>query len=118
MKAAVLTGGRLEMREVPTPEPGHNEILVRVRATCLNRADLIVYSGGSHGTQGGEGTVLGMEWAGEVAATGPDIKGFAIGDRVMCSGRGGFAEYAIVEAARISKMPEELNWSQGASFPV
>jgi len=118
MKAAVLTGGRIEMREVPTPEPGSDEILVRVRATCLNRADLIVYSGGTHGAQGGDGTVLGMEWAGEVAATGADIKGFAVGDRVMCSGRGGFAEYAIVEAARISKMPEELSWAQGASFPV
>jgi NADPH2:quinone reductase len=118
MKAAVLTGGRIEMREVPTPEPGPDEILVRVRATCLNRADLIVYSGGTHGAQGGDGTVLGMEWAGEVAATGADIKGFAAGDRVMCSGRGGFAEYAIAEAARISKMPEELSWAQGASFPV
>jgi len=118
MKAAVLTGGRIEMREVPTPEPGPEEILVRVRAACLNRADLIVYSGGTHGTQGGDGTVLGMEWAGEVAATGADIKGFAVGDRVMCSGRAGFAEYAIVEAARISKMPEDLSWAQGASFPV
>jgi len=118
MKAAVLTGGRIEIRDVPTPEPGPNEILVRVRAACLNRADLIVYSGGTHGTQGGDGTVLGMEWAGEVAATGAGIKGFAVGDRVMCSGRAGFAEYAIVEAARISKMPEELSWAQGASFPV
>ena len=118
MKAAVLTSGRLELRDVPTPEPGHDEILVRVHATCLNRADLIIYSGGTHGAQGGDGTVLGMEWAGEVAATGSSIKGFAIGDRVMCSGRGGFAEYAIAEAARISKMPKELSWSQGASFPV
>ena len=118
MKAAVLTGGRIEIRDVPTPEPGPNEILVRVRAACLNRADLIVYSGGTHGTQGGDGTVLGMEWAGEVAATGAGIKGFAVGDRVMCSGRAGFAEYAIVEAARISKMPEELSWAQGASLPV
>lgn len=118
MKAAVLTGGRIEMRDLPAPEPGPDEILVRVRATCLNRADLIVYSGGTHGTQGGDGTVLGMEWAGEVAATGAGIKGFAVGDRVMCSGRGGFAEYAIAEAARISKMPDELSWAQGASFPV
>lgn len=118
MKAAVLQNGRLELQELPTPEPGQGEVLVRVRASCLNRADLIIYEGGTHGATGGDGTVLGMEWAGEVAAIGDEVKGFAIGDRVMCSGRGGFAEYAVTPVARVSKMPAELDWQQGASYPV
>ncbi len=118
MKAAVLQGGRIALSEVPMPEPGPGEVLVRVRATCLNRVDLIMYSGGAHGTQGGDGTVLGQEWAGELVAIGSDVKGFSIGDRVMCSGRGGFAEYAVTTVARIAKMPADLDWKQGAAFPV
>jgi len=118
MKAGVLKGGRIVVEEVPTPEPGPDEVLVRVRASCLNRADLIVYSGGAYGQQSGEGTILGMEWAGEVAATGEGVRGFSVGDRVMCSGRGGFAEYAVTPSARVSKMPANLSWHQGTSFPV
>lgn len=118
MKAAVLQDGRINLTELPTPEPGPGEVLVRVRAACLNRADLIVYSGGAHGAVSGNGTVLGMEWAGEVVKMGEEVRGFAEGDRVMCSGRNGFAEYAVTPVARISKMPADLEWKQGAAFPV
>lgn len=118
MKAAVLQDGRINLTELSTPEPGPGEVLVRVRAACLNRADLIVYSGGAHGAVSGNGTVLGMEWAGEVVKMGEEVRGFAEGDRVMCSGRNGFAEYAVTPVARISKMPADLEWKQGAAFPV
>src|SRR5258706_13653329 len=92
MKAAVLTGSGVEVRDVPKPKPGASQVLVRVRAAGLNRADLIMASGHMHGSAGGPGTVLGLEFAGEVEAVGSEVKGVKPGDRVMCSGNGGHAE--------------------------
>ena len=57
-----------------------------MRACGLNRADLGMTKGHVHGSAGGVGTVLGMEWAGEVAELGPDAKGVKVGDKVMGSG--------------------------------
>ena len=89
MKAAVLTDRGVEVRDAPKPKPAPNQVLVRVRAAGLNRADLIMASGRMHGSAGGPGTVLGLEFAGEVEAVGSDVKGIKPGDRVMCSGNGG-----------------------------
>ena len=66
MKAAVVTQTGVEIREVPAPVPGRNHVLVRVRACGLNRADLGVAAGHMHGAIGGPGTIVGMEFAGEV----------------------------------------------------
>ena len=84
MKAAVVGANGLEIREVPRPEPKANEVLVRVRAAGLNRADLGIAAGHRHGSVGGAGTICGLEWAGEVAAVGAEVKGVKPGDRVMC----------------------------------
>ena len=70
MKAVVLTDEGLALREVPVPEPKPNEILVKVAASGLNRADLIMAAGRPHGSLGGAGAIAGLEWAGEVAAVG------------------------------------------------
>src|SRR5204862_835074 len=75
MKAAVLTGSGIEVREAPKTKPAANQVLVRVRAAGLNRADLIMASGHMHGSAGGPGTVLGLEFAGEVEAVGSEVKG-------------------------------------------
>jgi NADPH2:quinone reductase len=61
MKAAVLTDAEIAVRDLPAPRPKPHEVLVRVRACSLNRADLILASGRSHGSQGGPGTVPGLE---------------------------------------------------------
>ena len=59
MKAMVLTGEGLELREVPEPEPKPNEVLVKVAASGLNRADLIMAAGKPHGALGGAGADRG-----------------------------------------------------------
>ena len=119
MKAAVLTAGDIEIRDVPRPVPTADQVLVRVRASGLNRADLIMYSGHKHGSAGGPGTSLGLEWAGEVVETGSAVKGFRAGDRVMCSGMGGYAEYAVADWGRISLVPSNnMSWESAATMPV
>ncbi|MBN8889308.1 MAG: alcohol dehydrogenase catalytic domain-containing protein, partial [Rhodospirillales bacterium] len=119
MKAAIVTDQGVQVRDVPAPEPKPNEVLVRVRAAGLNRADLQVAAGHSHGTIGGAGTIVGLEFAGEVAAVGRDVQGVRAGDRVMCSGSGGYAEYAVADYGRVSPIPaNNMGFEQAATLPV
>jgi len=83
MKAAVVTGQGLALRDIAQPKPEPNEVLVRVRAAALNRADLAIARGLPHGRHGGIGAAVGLEWAGEVVEGGAEVKGYAPGDRVM-----------------------------------
>ena len=83
MKAAVLGENGVEVRELPKPDPKPNEVLIRVRASSLNRADLLVSLGHQHGRIGGVGSRIGLECAGEVAAVGNEVKDFKAGDRVV-----------------------------------
>ncbi|HSR80114.1 MAG TPA: zinc-binding dehydrogenase, partial [Hyphomicrobiaceae bacterium] len=119
MHAAVLTPSGVEVREVPKPDPGPGQVLVRVRAAALNRADLIMASGRMHGSAGGRGAVLGLEFAGEVAAVGKDVEGIKPGDRVMCSGNAGWAEFALADWGRVAKIPaNNMSYEQAATLPV
>ena len=119
MKAAVLTGTGIEVRHVEKPTPAPNQVLVRVRAAGLNRADLIMASGHMHGSTGGPGTVLGLEFAGEVEAVGSEVTSAKPGDRVMCSGSGGYAEYAVADWGRVSSIPaNNMGYEQAATLPV
>jgi NADPH:quinone reductase len=119
MKAAVLTGTGIEVRDVDKPTPAPNQVLVRVRAAGLNRADLLVASGHMHGSSGGPGTVLGLEFAGEVEAVGSEVRTVKPGDRVMCSGSGGYAEYALADWGRASPIPaNNMSYEQAATLPV
>ena len=68
MKAAVVGDRGVAVRDVPRPAPAPNEVLIRVHASSLNRADLIVASGQPHGKLFGTGSRLGLECAGEVEA--------------------------------------------------
>ncbi len=119
MKAVVITGDGLEVRELPVPEPGANEVLVRVAACGLNRADLIMAAGKPHGALGGADTVAGLEWAGEVAAVGAEVPEFRPGDAVMCSGAGGYAEYAVTDWGRVCPLPRAAQGPvEGATLPI
>jgi NADPH2:quinone reductase len=119
MKAAVVGEHGIEMRELPKPEPQPNEVLIRVRASSLNRADLLVSLGHQHGAVGGAGARLGLECAGEVAAVGSDVKDFKPGDRVMGSAPGGYAEYAVTDAGRLHRIPaNNMTFAQAACLPV
>jgi NADPH2:quinone reductase len=119
MKAAVLAENGLDVRDVPAPRPKPNEILVRVRAAGLNRADLLMSSGYKHGPHGGAGTIAGLEWSGEVTEIGSEVSGFKPGDRVMCSGSGGYAEYAVADWGRTCPIPaNNMSYEQAATLPV
>ncbi|MDO9706786.1 zinc-binding dehydrogenase [Paracraurococcus lichenis] len=120
MKAAIVTEQGVQVRDLPEPQPGPQEVLVRVRAAGLNRADLGVAAGQAHGRMGGAGTILGLEFAGEVAAVGAEVPGhIRPGMRVMASGSGGYAEYAVADWGRCSPLPDaNMGWVQAATLPV
>jgi NADPH:quinone reductase len=120
MKAFVYGAGGAAIAEVAKPAPKGTQVLVRVRACGLNRADLGMTKGHAHGSAGGVGTVLGMEWAGEIAELGPDAKGVKIGDRVMGSGGAAFAEYTLADHGRLFHIPASSNMSyqDAATLPV
>jgi NADPH2:quinone reductase len=119
MKAAVVGEHGVEIRDLPKPEPKPNEVLIRVRASSLNRADLLVSLGHQHGAVGGVGARLGLECAGEVEAVGGEVQGIKAGDRVMGSAPGGYAEYAVTDAARVHRIPaNNMTFAQAACFPV
>ena len=119
MRAAIVGDAGIEIGEVPKPVPKPNEVLIRVRATTLNRADLLVASGHQHGRVGGKGARIGLECAGEVEAVGSEVEGIRPGDRVMGSAPGAHAEYAVTDFGRVHRIPaNNMTFAQAACFPV
>src|ERR1700732_1890522 len=97
MKAYVYGANGAEIADVAKPAPKGTQGVSRVHACGLNRADLGMTKGHVHGSAGGVGTVLGMEWSGEVAELGPAAKGVKVGDKVMGSGGAAFAESTLAD---------------------
>src|SRR3978361_1906983 len=118
MKAYVYGAHGAEITDVAKPAPKAAQVLVRVRANGLNRADLGMTKGHAHGSAGGVGAVLGMEWAGEVAELGPEARGVKVGDRVMGSGAAAFAEYTLADHGRLFHTPSNMNFEDAATLPV
>jgi NADPH2:quinone reductase len=118
MKAWILGPDGPELTDVPQPKPGPEDVLVRVRASALNRADLAMARGVKHGGAGGAGAVLGLEWAGEVVEAGASIAGLRPGDRVMGSGAAAFAEYVAVDWGRVQVIPASMDFERAATLPV
>ncbi len=119
MKAAIQGDDGLTFADVARPVPGADDVLVRVRACALNRADLGMLAGRMHGTHGGAGTVLGLEWAGEVIECGANVTHVKPGDRVMGSGKGAFAEYAVADRGRVSPLPQAaMSFEQATTLPI
>lgn len=116
--AAIRGQAGLEFARIARPVPGPDDVLVRVHAVALNRADLGVLAGHMHGSIGGPGTVLGMEWAGEVVELGARVTGHAIGDRVMGFGAGAFAEYAAADRGRVLPIPAGMDYPRAATLAV
>ncbi|MEH2470036.1 NADPH2:quinone reductase [Nitrobacteraceae bacterium AZCC 2161] len=118
MKAFVYGTDGAAITDVAKPSPTSTQVLIRVRACGLNRADLGMTKGHVHGSAGGAGTVLGMEWAGEVAEVGPDTSGVRIGDRVMGSGGAAFAEYTLADHGRLFHIPTGMSFEDACTLPV
>src|SRR6201989_1474910 len=118
MKAYVYGANGAAITDVAKPAPKGTQVLVRVHACGLNRADLGMTKGHVHGSAGGAGTVLGMEWAGAGGARGPDAKGVKVGDKIMGSGGAAFAEYTLADHGRLFRTPSNMNFEDAATLPV
>lgn len=119
MRGAVLTPSGISLEDLPVPRPKATEILVKVRASSLNRADLAMADGRPHGSLGGAGTRLGLEWSGDILAVGEEVNTFKVGERVMCSGNGGLSEYAVADWRRTFPFPKRsTSYEAAACLPV
>ena len=122
MKAVVITrfGGPevLEIHDVPKPEPGPDEILVQVRGTALNRADLLQRLGRYAAPPGAPQNIPGLEFAGEVAELGTNAQRWHKGDRVMgIIGGGAHAEFVTAHQDAVTAVPPHLEWSTAGAIP-
>lgn len=108
----------LELREVPTPEPSRGEVRVRVRATAVNRADLLQRMGQYPAPPGWPKDIPGLEIAGEVDAVGEGVTELAAGDRVFgLVGGGGYAEQLVTHARTLARMPPDMSFADAAAIP-
>ena len=148
MKAVYIaeTGGpeKLIFGDRPDPAAGAGEVVVRVRASAVNHADLGIRSGRS--ATGGLPRILGLDMAGEIAALGPGVAGWKPGDRVVVENRvkcgaclpcvqgrdeycerqkrlggeldGGHAQYCAVPAANLQRIPDAMGFEEAATLPL
>jgi NADPH2:quinone reductase len=106
-------GGRVELRDIPKPEVGPGQVLVRVRASGLNRGEITQ----ARDLRSGPEITTGVEFAGEVAAVGAGVAGWREGDRVMGHGRNCQAEYVLAPPRALMRIPRGVSWVEAASFP-
>lgn len=119
MKAVVVEEGNrhLYLGECEKPKPTENELLVKVKATALNRADLLQKKGGYPPPKGAS-PILGLEMAGVVEEAGSHVTGWQKGDRVFALlPGGGYAEYATVPADMAMRIPEGFSYEKAAAIP-
>lgn len=103
--------------EMPEPLPNPQQLLVRVKATGVNRAD-ILQRRGKYAIPPGESDILGLEIAGEVVAVGHDISDFKIGERVFgLVGSGGYAQYCVIDHKVAMRIPDTLSFAEAAAIP-
>lgn len=120
MRAVVVTepGGPEQLRIVdrPAPTPGPDEVLVAVRTTSVNGADLLQRRGG-YPPPDGATDILGLEAAGEVAEVGGRVTSCAVGDRVcgLLPG-GGYGEFVVLPARLALPLPDVVDWTQAGGL--
>ena len=122
MQAVIITrpGGPevLEIQHVETPEPAGDQVRVRVRASGINRADLLQRAGGYPPPPGSPSNIPGLEFAGEVDLVGPLVRTWKPGQRVMgLAGGGAQAEYILSHEGMLVEIPQNLDFVQAAGIP-
>ena len=126
MRAAVLTafGSPLQITDIPDPEPGPGEVLVRIRASSVNPLDIKIRRGEAPHAQTTPPAVLGIDLAGHVEAVGDGVDEFRPGDEVfgMTGGVGGIqgslAELAAVDGRLLARKPHSLSMREAAALPL
>ncbi len=118
MRAATIREQEIVIEQHPDPEPGSEEVLVRVHAAGLNGADMMQRRGLYPAPPGSPQDIPGMEFAGEVAARGPGAERFDVGDRVMgIVGGGAQAELLTVHERVLMPVPADLDWPAAGGLP-
>jgi putative PIG3 family NAD(P)H quinone oxidoreductase len=122
MRAMVITkpGGPdvLALVERETPQPSRGEVRVRVRATAINRADLLQRMGAYPAPADAPPDIPGLELAGEVEALGSGVERLAVGDRVFgLVGGGAYAEQIVTHERALAKIPEGMSFEDAAAVP-
>ncbi len=121
MKAVVTSGDGgpevMRLGEAPMPEVGEGEVLIRIAATAVNRADTMQRKG-AYPPPPGESEIMGLEAAGMIDRLGPGVEGWKVGDRVMTIvGGGGYAAFAKAPAGTLMAVPEGFSMTEAAAIP-
>jgi len=107
----------MEFGDFPTPEPNENELLVKVKSTALNRADLLQKKG-KYPVPDGESPIMGLEMSGTVESVGKGVKKYKEGDRVFgLLGGGGYAEYCTIHEEMALSIPDFMSFEEAAAIP-
>ncbi|HST78078.1 MAG TPA: NAD(P)H-quinone oxidoreductase [Verrucomicrobiae bacterium] len=122
MRAAWIAGFGgpevFEIRDVARPQPGREDLLVRVRASALNRADLLQRQGKYPPPAGYPVEIPGIEFAGEIAEVGGSVRKWKSGQRVFgLLGGAAHAEYIATHQDLVAEIPENLDWASAAAVP-
>ena len=122
MRAIVLAGAGgtevLQLREVPTPSPSAGQVLVRVAASSLNRADLLQRRGRYPAPPGWPTDIPGLEYSGTIEQLGEGVSRWKVGDKVIgLVGGGAQAEYVVVDERETMALPEPVSLVDGAAIP-
>jgi NADPH2:quinone reductase len=114
---AVTDSHSLVLAESPTPQPGANEVLIRVAAAGVNRPD-VMQRMGKYPPPPGASPILGLEIAGDITALGPHTERWKIGDRVcaLVTG-GGYAEYCVAPGPQCLPIPAGISMAEAAALP-
>jgi putative PIG3 family NAD(P)H quinone oxidoreductase len=107
----------LSLSDLPDPVPGAGEVVIAVAATAINRADLLQRKG-NYPPPAGAPATLGLECSGTIAAVGPDVEDWAVGDEVcaLLAG-GGYAEQVLVPAGQVMPLPPGTDLVTAAAVP-
>jgi NADPH:quinone reductase len=109
----------LQFEEVPMPEPGPGELLIKVEAASLNRADLGLRSGNYRVDPKDLPIIPGREFAGRVTKLGDGVNEFQVGQRVVAyTGTGGYAEYATAKESEVRPLPDGIDAAAAAATPT
>lgn len=117
MRAAVVEEKQFRIAEIDPPASGPNDLRIRVRATAVNRADLLQRDG-HYPPPPGASPIIGLECAGVVIETGENVRGWSKGDRTMALlPGGGYAEEVVVDAGSAMHVPDALTDEEAAAIP-
>lgn len=119
MKAMLVDteSGHLIWSDVDDPHPLKNEVVIRIMAAALNRADLLQRKG-SYPSPEGWPQWMGLEVSGDICAVGSEVTRWRIGDKVCALlGGGGYAQYTKVPETMVMPIPDGLDYVQAASLP-